>query len=291
MQEELLATRDQNDDRRYGRTGEEPRTYGAPDDDNRFSRAGAGGGYASHARDDDDFGTQGRRQGGYGSRTGGYDTGSYGAARQGGYQASDRGGYQGGYSGPRQDNWDEENSIFGGWDQSERDRQRRYAQDYYGNPSNRYGRGYETGSGAPRAYGVPGSMGNQVSRSGYLGADAEGGVHKGKGPKDYKRSDDRIGDDINDRLTDDSHLDASEITVAVSNGEVTLSGMVSDRQAKRRAEDLADAVGGVSHVQNNLRVSMTGPGYHPGVSGSGQASGSAADQNTQNTWNQNSSFN
>lgn len=80
------------------------------------------------------------------------------------------------------------------------------------------------------------------------------GQHRGRGPKNYQRSDERIRDDVNDRLTDDYRLDASEIDVAVSGREVTLTGTVRNRADKRRAEDLAEAVSGVSHVQNNLRV-------------------------------------
>jgi osmotically-inducible protein OsmY len=78
--------------------------------------------------------------------------------------------------------------------------------------------------------------------------------HRGKGPKGYVRTDERIREDVNDRLADDPLLDASDIEVTVSGGEVTLNGFVTDRQDKRRAEDLADAVSGVSNVQNNLRV-------------------------------------
>lgn len=81
-------------------------------------------------------------------------------------------------------------------------------------------------------------------------------AHRGRGPKSYQRSDERIREDINDRLTDDAFIDASEIDVTVKDREVTLSGIVSSRQAKRRAEDLAEAVSGVNHVQNNLRVSL-----------------------------------
>jgi osmotically-inducible protein OsmY len=83
------------------------------------------------------------------------------------------------------------------------------------------------------------------------------GHHRGRGPKDYKRSDARIHEDVNDRLTDDPVLDASDIAVTVSGGEVTLNGTVTSRFAKRRAEDCADAVSGVGHVQNNLRVNQT----------------------------------
>ena len=80
---------------------------------------------------------------------------------------------------------------------------------------------------------------------------------RGKGPRNYQRSDTRILEDVNDRLSDDPALDASDIEVAVSKAEVTLSGHVSSRFDKRRAEDLAERVSGVSHVQNNLRVKST----------------------------------
>ena len=42
--------------------------------------------------------------------------------------------------------------------------------------------------------------------------------------------------------------------MTVTNREVALSGTVDSREAKRRAEDIAESVGGVTHVQNNLRV-------------------------------------
>ncbi len=83
------------------------------------------------------------------------------------------------------------------------------------------------------------------------------GYHRGRGPRGYTRSDDRIRDDVSDRLTDNPILDASDIEVAVQGGEVTLSGSVDSRYSKRLAEDLADEVSGVKHVQNNLRVRQT----------------------------------
>lgn len=78
--------------------------------------------------------------------------------------------------------------------------------------------------------------------------------HRGKGPKGYTRSDDRIREDVCDCLTDDPMLDAGEIEVQVKNGEVTLSGTVSDRLAKRHAEDMIERVSGVKDVQNNIKV-------------------------------------
>jgi|GEM_PF-5811661 len=80
------------------------------------------------------------------------------------------------------------------------------------------------------------------------------GQFRGRGPKGYQRSDDRIKEEINDRLTDDGELDASEIEVTVEKGEVTLSGSVSERSDKRRAEDIVESISGVNNVENRIRV-------------------------------------
>jgi hypothetical protein len=99
---------------------------------------------------------------------------------------------------------------------------------------------------------------------GGYGREGQRGIHRGKGPRNYRRTDDRIQEDINDRLTDDPRVDASEVNVKVENGEVTLTGTVDDRKAKRRAEDIAESVPGVTHVENLLRVhspASTNPGF------------------------------
>ncbi len=80
------------------------------------------------------------------------------------------------------------------------------------------------------------------------------GPHSGKGPKGYRRPDDRIREDVSESLSADGDLDASEITVGVEDGEVTLEGTVGDRASKRRAEDLAERVAGVGDVHNRLRL-------------------------------------
>lgn len=91
--------------------------------------------------------------------------------------------------------------------------------------------------------------------------------HRGRGPRGYQRSDERIREDVNDHLTEDPHLDASDIEVTVSGREVTLSGTVESRFAKRHAEDIADSVSGVTHVQNNLRVRPRSTGLDTGDGG------------------------
>ena len=85
-------------------------------------------------------------------------------------------------------------------------------------------------------------------------ADELGAGHRGRGPKSYKRADSRIQEDINDRLTEDPYLDATYVDVSVTDGEVTLTGLVLSREDKRRAERLAEEVSGVGDVQNNLRL-------------------------------------
>ncbi|HEX4740240.1 MAG TPA: BON domain-containing protein [Caulobacteraceae bacterium] len=108
------------------------------------------------------------------------------------------------------------------------------------------------------------------------------GEHRGRGPSGYRRSDERIREDVNDRLSDDSWLDASNIDVHVHEGEVTLGGTVHDRHDKRHAEDLAERVAGVHHVQNNLRVKTTTHGLatsgqtYAGTAGSALAGASTS---------------
>jgi len=78
--------------------------------------------------------------------------------------------------------------------------------------------------------------------------------HRGRGPANYTRSNERLLEDANERLTRDPHIDASKINVTCSDNEITLDGTVDSRSAKRRAEDIVDDISGVKHVQNNLRV-------------------------------------
>jgi osmotically-inducible protein OsmY len=86
----------------------------------------------------------------------------------------------------------------------------------------------------------------------------------GRGPRGYQRSDDRIREDVCDRLSDDPWVDASEVEVSVRGGEVTLSGNVRDRSDRRRVEDVIENVSGVREVHNTLRV---GPPREQGVTG------------------------
>jgi osmotically-inducible protein OsmY len=102
---------------------------------------------------------------------------------------------------------------------------------------------------------------SRAERAGHYGGAAEEtwrarGPYTGQGPKGYQRSDERIREDICERLTEDSDLDAREIEVLVVSREVTLQGSVSSRSDKRLAEDIVESVSGVGDVHNQLRVSQ-----------------------------------
>ncbi len=74
------------------------------------------------------------------------------------------------------------------------------------------------------------------------------------GPKGYKRSDERIREDICDALCSAYEIDSSDVEIKVQNGEVTITGTVPDRQTKLRIEHLADRMSGVNEVTNQVRI-------------------------------------
>lgn len=107
----------------------------------------------------------------------------------------------------------------------------------------------------------------------YAGNDYGTQNLRGRGPKNYTRSDERIREDISERLSDDPAIDAGDINVDVKNGVVTLSGSVDARHLKHHAEDLADRCGGVKDVDNRLTVRKAGTGQNlAGSPGGGSTS-------------------
>ena len=115
--------------------------------------------------------------------------------------------------------------------------------------------GYGYGSaGRERGWGE--SQGPRAGGGAQYGDDRGGsgqGLHRGKGPKGYQRSDERLQEMISERLREDPHIDASEVTVTCQNGTITLEGTVDSRHTKNAIEDVAEQLG-VEDVQNNLRV-------------------------------------
>jgi len=126
----------------------------------------------------------------------------------------------------------------------------------------------ETGS-----YGNLGSHSGNERQQSSSGSRGEQSQYVGRGPKGYRRADDRIEEDVNEALTDSPDLDASEIEVKVSNGEVILSGTVAERSAKRTAEDIAERCSGVKDVRNEIRVQRESDS---GTNGQSQLRGKSA---------------
>ena len=137
-----------------------------------------------------------------------------------------------------------------GWRQGEPERQQSYRR--YEHPRPEFANEWQSQPHRYERFGS-GEGGGYYGEGGRFGAERERGF-AGRGPKNYRRSDQRIQEEVCDRLTSDPQVDASEIQVTVKDGEITLEGTVSERHMKRLAEDCAESVSGVSQVHNRLRV-------------------------------------
>jgi hypothetical protein len=126
-----------------------------------------------------------------------------------------------------------------------------YAQGYAG-----YGQPPRRRWTSPGGYGpsTPGAWPRTAGAAPYR----EQGEHRGKGPMGYRRSDERIRDDVCEALTLDPWLDATHVQVNVDGGVVTLQGTVADRHMKYRAEECADQASGVQDVENRIRIATAG---------------------------------
>lgn len=201
---------------------ERARSFAQSERDSGWYRQGNAGMYGGGSGGGGHLG--GRGSSGYGGNTGtDYYGGDYagGSSRQGGYGSSQGGSYGTGYG---------SRGSVGSWN--------------------------ERGFGEARGFGGGRDQGYRGRDIGGPGARLTGspGGFAGRGPKGYSRSDDRIREDVCDRLSVDDDVDASEIEVRVQAGEVTLEGSVPTRTMKHQAENLADEVLGVKDVHNNLRV-------------------------------------
>lgn len=279
------------DDRYYSSTGN--RGYGNMNQDldegssqwqSRYEREDYNRGSGNYGRqyDSGSYGDyeQGRSYG-RNSESGGYNQGtggrSYGSSRNlydRDYEGINRSGYS--RSGTRMGGANYGNYGDRGMESRNRYGTSGYGGNYGANYGGAYNSGYSEYSGRSERPGRDREERNWWDRttdevSSWFGdEEAEGRRerdrqmnYRGKGPKNYNRSDDRIKEDVNDRLSDDPFIDATEIEVTVQNAEVTLVGMVSDRSEKRRAEDLAESVSGVKNVENRLRVGRSSESRYP----------------------------
>jgi hypothetical protein len=225
-----------------------------------------------YGRDDGDFRGGGRSRGNYGSWQGGQSQNrEYRGGSQGDYGFGGRQGYGGGYGA----------GMGGGRDfdrGQDRDFNRGYGSDFdrggsFGNEQNfggrggqdwnrsergGFGRGSEHGNfqgygGESGAYGS--GSGNWQSR-GFEGRGTQGsGMRQNRGPKGYTRSDERIKEDVCERLSQRGDIDVDEVSIDVQGGKITLQGTVPDRRMKHMIEDIACGCMGVKDVENKVSVS------------------------------------
>lgn len=283
-------------DRDWERSGDDARRR-AEDRDSATGSRGRRSSYedeysqrAASDRDQDRGFARDDQQGEYGQRgMGGSDRSfdddfrdtSYDQDRRGqGYGDERYGNARSGQSGYGQTGIGAQRGMGRGYRQGQGDSSSRYGQGSYGQSSREDYSGWGADRGRDSGRGVIDKVGDEVSS--WFGDDdarrRREMDHRGKGPKGYTRSDDRIKEDVSDHLSDDPMVDASGIEVAVDKGEVTLTGEVESRQSKRHAEDCVDRVAGVKHVQNNLRVKAstgTSSGSSTGQSGTSGQSGSS----------------
>jgi len=177
------------------------------------------------------------------------------------YEGS-RGGYEGirgAYEGSREDEGWRGGARQGDYGPGAFNRQFRGGPEFYGAGH----RGYGTTWGGQSSY-----SGGQGAFSGGIGTYSDQGRFAGRGPKGFQRSDERIREDICERLTQHPEIDAVDIEIQVKNGEVILTGTVDHRDEKRMAEDVAESVFGVKDVHNQLRAQQH-QGVTAGQSGQG----------------------
>lgn len=248
------------------------------------SRESAGHGRGRHRDDEPGYGQrQGRQYSarqqagatGYG-RDHGRERGRYGQ-RMGGRWDEDHpepGQYQGAYAEYGAGRFEEEDRGYGrspygasGYRESEY-RGQGHGADYAGQAqrsrsglqfaSDYGGGGYDQVSGT-YGYRSRGAYATGDDQFRMQGSGMEGQrSYRGVGPQAYRRSDDRIRDDVCERLTDDARIDASNVTIDVNQGAVTLSGTVPERYMRYAAEDLVDDAMGVESINNQLRVQARG---------------------------------
>jgi osmotically-inducible protein OsmY len=184
----------------------------------------------------------------------------YGYGRGGYYGEPYRRGYRGRHYGEPYGAYD-----YGRYEYGDRTREPYYQRGYEGEYREPYYRGGRRRGAEERGFferagdEIKSWFGDEEAERRRRADEMRKGMYAGRGPRGYRRSDERIREDINDHLTDDWYVDASDVEVTVNNGMVTLTGFVDSRDAKRRAEDIAECVSGVMDVSNQLRVERNIP--------------------------------
>ena len=144
-----------------------------------------------------------------------------------------------------------------------------------------YAGGFNQGLAGREGYGLG---------SGYTRGAYEPGLRQdsqfGKGPTGYVRSDERLKEDISEKLMRDHAIDASDISIETKNGAVTLTGSVDNRRLKHYVEDMIENCPGVRDIDNRLTVrardsrSQSGSGSLGGSTGQASATGTTGSKTT-----------
>jgi hypothetical protein len=283
------------EDRPRGWTPESERAYGRPDwERDRYSQrqydrermeAGQGGWQRERATGGGyDYGQPPQRYGTPG-------TGSWGVSgysQGGGYSSGAQGTF--GFTGQGQDRFTQrfepEPYTPMGYEEP-RGRESWRAREHYGTqwatrPTSQYAGPYDEGRRDARDWEGAQPQWRSERGFGHTGREDDRSVWQkmkdtfsGKGPRGYRRSDERIREDVSDRLTDHPGIDASDIDVDVRGGEVTLKGTVTSRDQKRMAEDVIESCPGVGEVHNQLRVQREHSGTQWSSSGVGAMAGTS----------------
>lgn len=189
----------------------------------------------------------------------GYDVSGYGREGLGFPGRAERryGGVPGGgvhQAGGRRYFHEDENRAAAGRGYFEEDARRGYTQHggYVQSGGGRLGQGAH----------VPAQPSDVRGQAGGLGAEPGTERPRFRGPKGYIRSDERIREELCERLGH-GEADPSEVTVSVADGMVTLEGVVASRYDKYQIEELAEAVVGVKEVDSRLRIRRVGTAEEP----------------------------
>jgi hypothetical protein len=159
-------------------------------------------------------------------------------------------------------NWDREEGMYG--------QGRAYGS------SEDYGRNQPGGERSSRPMG--GYASHRSGQGGY-GQSAVGSPramrrYRGRPPKGYERSDERLKEIISERLMEDPTVDVGDVSINVTGGRVTLEGTVQSRRMKYDIEEIVEECGG-KDVQNNLRIGSSPSSFSPDPNQGGSISSSS----------------
>jgi hypothetical protein len=130
-------------------------------------------------------------------------------------------------------------------------------------------RGYSDHAYGGQGYSNQGFGSEGAANQGYFGTDYHNrgysyprhpqqwgnqGGHRGKLPKNFAYSDDKLRERICEMLADHDLIDPSNVDIQVKSGEVTITGTIEDRHQKRLIDDMVQNVPGVQDVHLSIKV-------------------------------------